>query len=336
LCQKLERQSAIHNPKSKIKVPVLLGPTGVGKTDLALELAERAGAEIIACDSRQVYRFLDIGTAKPTNEERKRVKHHLIDVVAPDEDYNAGRYAREALNIIRRLSIKGKPFLVVAGTGLYLRALVRGIFDAPDIPREIRERIVAEAGTLGQRAMHERLEKVDPEAAGRIHSHDPQRTLRALEVYEATGKPLSEWWRDSKAVRKELEPLLLGLTRPREVLYERINQRVERMMEQGLIRECEGLLKKGYSPRLNALRTVGYQETFEHLEGERGLPETVSLIQKNTRNYAKRQMTWFRKEPDVEWLDAEELSRKELVERLRERLLTARENISRFPVLYSP
>lgn len=293
----------------------------MGKTELALALAEKAGAEIIACDSRQVYRLLDIGTAKPTVEERKWVKHHLIDVVDPDEDYNAGRYAREALEAIRRLSLSGKPFLVVAGTGLYLRALVSGIFNAPDIPREIRERILAEARTLGQRAMHERLEKVDPEAAERIHPNDPQRTLRALEVYEATGKPLSEWWRDSRVIRQELEPVLVGLTRPKEVLYERINERVKQMIEQGLIRECNALLQKGYSPALNSLQSVGYREVFEHLEGRRGLDDTVSLIQKNTRNYAKRQMTWFRKETGVEWLDAGGLPLKELAERLRERLL---------------
>lgn len=275
---------------------------------MALAVAEKVGAEIISCDSRQVYRFLDIGTAKPTEEERKRVRHHRIDVLNPDEEYNAGRYARDAWAVLRRLSREGKSFLVVAGTGLYMRALIRGVFDAPSIPPEVRKRIADEARVLGQKAMHERLEEVDPESALRIHPNDPQRTLRAWEVYEATGKPLSEWWRVSQTVREELEPVLVGLTRPREVLYHRINSRVGEMMKEGLVEECRELLRKGYSPELNSLQTLGYREVFEHLDGKRNLDETKSLIQKNTRNYAKRQMTWFRKELGVLWLEAEVLS----------------------------
>lgn len=301
-----------------IRVPVLLGPTGVGKTELALDVAEEIGAEIIACDSRQVYRLLDIGTAKPTRAERRRVKHYLIDVVDPDEEYNAGRYAREAREAIRRLSQKGKPILLVVGTGLYFRALVRGIFDAPSIPREIRKRILTEAGKRGQAAMHERLAEVDPESAERIHPNDPQRTLRALEVYEATGKPLSDWWRNGQRVHQEIEPRLVGLTRPRETLYERVNHRVERMIEEGLIEECEALLKKGYSPNLNSLRTLGYQEIFEHFEGKRDLKATVNLIQRNTRRFAKRQMTWFHRVPGVLWWDVEGLPPKELRSRALE------------------
>lgn len=309
----------IQNSKSKIQVPVLLGPTGVGKTGLAVTIAEEVGAEVISCDSRQVYRFMDIGTAKPTKAEQRRVRHHLIDVADPDEEYNAGRYAREALEVIGRLSKKGMPFLVVAGTGLYLRAVLRGFFDAPGIPNEIKKRIATEAKKLGQKAMHERLKQVDPESGRRIHPNDPQRTMRALEVYEATGKPLSEWWRNGRAVRKEHEPRLVGMTRPRDVLYDRIDKRVEEMIDQGLVEECHFLLTRGYSPELNSLRTLGYREVFEHLEGKRDLPTTVALIQKNTRNYAKRQMTWFRGEPDVEWLDAEALSGQELRDKVLQR-----------------
>lgn len=296
-----------------IRVPVLLGPTGVGKTELAMAVAKTVGAEVIACDSRQVYRFLDIGTAKPTQQERREVRHHLIDVVDPEEEYNAGRYARDTLKVIHGLSRKGKPFLVVAGTGLYLRALLQGFFDAPDIPPEVRKRLAAEAGKLGQKALHERLKKVDPESAGRIHPHDPQRTLRALEVFEATGKPLSEWWQDSRTIRKELEPLRVGLRRAREALYQRIDRRVEGMIAQGFVEECQGLLARGFSPELNSLQTVGYQEVFEHLAGKRDMAGTVNLIQKNTRNYAKRQMTWFRGEKGVLWLDAGGMPQTKLV-----------------------
>ena len=299
--------SKIPNLISKIQVPVLLGPTGVGKTGLAVKIAEEVGAEVIACDSRQVYRFMDIGTAKPTKAEQGRVRHHLIDVADPDEEYNAGRYARQALEVIGRLSQKGKPFLVVAGTGLYLRALLRGFFDAPGIPPKVRKRVAAEAEALGQAAMHERLKKVDPESGGRIHPNDPQRTMRALEVYEATGKPLSEWWRNGRAVRKEHEARLVGMTRPRDALYDRIDKRVEEMIGQGLVEECQSLLRRGYSPEFNSLRTLGYREVFEHLEGKRDLPATVALIQKNTRNYAKRQMTWFRKDERIIWLDCTRL-----------------------------
>ena len=284
-----------------------------------MTIAEEVGAEVISCDSRQVYRFMDIGTAKPTKAEQERVRHHLIDVADPEEEYNAGRYAREALEVIGRLSRKGKPFLVVAGTGLYLRALLKGFFDAPSIPPKVRKRVAAEAEVQGQAAMHEQLKKVDPESGRRIHPNDPQRTLRALEVYEATGKPLSEWWRNGRAVRKEYEPRLVGMTRPRDVLYDRIDKRVEEMIGQGLVEECHFLLRRGYSPELNSLRTLGYREVFEHLDGKRDLPMTVALIQKNTRNYAKRQMTWFRKEKDVLWLDAEALSEQELGDKVLQR-----------------
>jgi tRNA dimethylallyltransferase len=281
---------------------VILGPTAVGKTAVGLRLAEQIGAEIISADSAAVYRGMDIGTAKPTAEERARVRFHLIDVAEPDEPFTAARFRELALEAMREIQARGKRVLIVGGTGLYLRVLLHGFSLAPP-PRDptIRKRLQQEAREQGLPALYARLQQVDPKAAARIHPNDAVRIIRALEVYEMTGKPLSEWQHRADS---ELPALKLGLTMPRPLLYRRINERVDQMMAQGFLQEVQNLLSKGYNRDLPALKGLGYRHLIAYLMGEMGLEEAVALWKRDTRRFAKRQMTWFRREPGILWLDA--------------------------------
>jgi tRNA dimethylallyltransferase len=281
---------------------VILGPTATGKTAVGILLAEALDGEIISADSGAVYRGLDIGTAKPTPEEQQRVRFHLIDVVDPDEVFTASRFRELALEAIESIRARGKRVLIVGGTGLYLRVLLHGFSLAPPpASPEIRERLMAECKTLGTHAMHARLKQVDPVAAARIHPNDAVRIVRALEVYEATGVPISQWQRRAES---ELPSLKVGLTMPRQQLYARIDARVDQMMAQGFLQEVQNLLQKGYNKDLPALKGLGYRHMIEYLEGRLSLEEAVRLWKRDTRRFAKRQMTWFRKEPGVHWLDA--------------------------------
>jgi len=281
---------------------VILGPTAVGKTAVGLRVAEQIGAEIISADSAAVYRGMDIGTAKPTAEERARVRFHLIDVAEPDEPFTAAKFRELALEAMREIQARSKRVLIVGGTGLYLRVLLHGFSLAPP-PRDptIRQRLQREAEQQGLPALYARLQQVDPKAATRIHPNDAVRIIRALEVYEMTGKPLSEWQHRADS---ELPALKLGLTMPRPLLYRRINERVDQMMAQGFLQEVQNLLSKGYNRDLPALKGLGYRHLIAYLMGEMGLEEAVALWKRDTRRFAKRQMTWFRREPGILWLDA--------------------------------
>ena len=281
---------------------VILGPTAVGKTAVGLRVAEQIGGEIISADSAAVYRGMDIGTAKPTAEERARVRFHLIDVADPDEPFTAAKFRELALEAIRDIQARGKRVLIVGGTGLYLRVLLHGFSLAPP-PRDptIRKRLQQEAREQGLPALYARLQQVDPQAAARIHPNDAVRIIRALEVYEMTGKPVSEWQHRADS---ELPALKLGLTMPRPLLYRRINARVDQMMAQGFLQEVQNLLSKGYNRDLPALKGLGYRHLIAYLTGEMGLEEAVALWKRDTRRFAKRQMTWFRREPGILWLDA--------------------------------
>jgi tRNA dimethylallyltransferase len=285
-----------------MQVVVILGPTAVGKTAVGLRVAEQIGGEIISADSAAVYRGMDIGTAKPTAEERARVRFHLIDVADPDEPFTAAKFRELALEAIRDIQARGKRVLIVGGTGLYLRVLLHGFSLAPP-PRDptIRKRLQQEAREQGLPALYARLQQVDPQAAARIHPNDAVRIIRALEVYEMTGKPVSEWQHRADS---ELPALKLGLTMPRPLLYRRINERVDQMMAQGFLQEVQNLLSKGYNRDLPALKGLGYRHLIAYLTGEMGLEEAVALWKRDTRRFAKRQMTWFRREPGVHWLDA--------------------------------
>jgi tRNA dimethylallyltransferase len=281
---------------------VILGPTAVGKTAVGLRVAEQIGGEIISADSAAVYRGMDIGTAKPTAEERARVRFHLIDVAEPDEPFTAAKFRELALEAMREIQARSKRVLIVGGTGLYLRVLLHGFSLAPP-PRDptIRKRLQQEAREQGLPALYARLQQVDPQAAARIHPNDAVRIIRALEVYEMTGKPVSEWQHRADS---ELPALKLGLTMPRPLLYRRINERVDQMMAQGFLQEVQNLLSKGYNRDLPALKGLGYRHLIAYLMGEMGLEEAVALWKRDTRRFAKRQMTWFRREPGVLWLDA--------------------------------
>ena len=282
------------------KVAVLIGPTAVGKTGAALALAERLGAEIVNADSLQVYRELDLGTAKPTLEERARVPHHLVDVAAPTESYDADRYSREGREALARLQRRGVPPLVVGGTGLYLKALLHGLFAEGEPRQEIRERLRRDLHGLGLDRLHQRLAALDPATAERLHPRDTYRILRALEVMEATGKPLSELLAAHRFRDCPYRVLKLGLTLPKEELAARIEARVEAMLAQGFLEEVAGLLSR-YPPDLKPLNSLGYRHLGKFLRGEWAWEEAVERLKIDTRHYAKRQLTWFKADPEVRW-----------------------------------
>ncbi|MCX5892765.1 MAG: tRNA (adenosine(37)-N6)-dimethylallyltransferase MiaA [Deltaproteobacteria bacterium] len=283
------------------KVAILLGPTAVGKTGVALQLAQRLGAEIVNADSLQVYRELDIGTAKPTPAERALAPHHLLDVAAPPEPYDADRYGVEGRKVLADLHRRQVPPLVVGGTGLYLKALLHGLFEAGAPNPTIRERLRQELHVLGLPCLHRRLAALDPVTAGRLHPHDTYRILRALEVMEATGRPLAELFAAHRFRDCPYRVLKLGLELPREELNERIELRVEAMLAQGLLAEVEELLRR-YPPDLKPLQSLGYRHLINFLQGRWSWEEAIEVLKRDTRRYAKRQLTWFRGDPEVRWL----------------------------------
>ena len=289
------------------KVLFIVGPTAVGKTMLSLKIAEALDAEIISADSRQVYRFMDIGTAKPTPVELARVPHHFIDVRSPDQYYSAGEYGREARLCIEKLFARGYLPVVVGGSGFYIQALADGLFAPPISDPAVKEKWRGRIAAEGKEAVFELLRQVDPQSATRLHPNDTQRVVRALEVYDLTGLPISRYRRGGERPA-DFTPIFIGLAREREALYRRIEERVDLMMEQGLVEEAQGLLQRGFSPRLNALRTVGYQEVFSYLNGDLGYTEMIELIKTNSRRYAKRQLTWFRRDARIHGLDLAEFS----------------------------
>ena len=284
------------------RVILIVGPTGVGKTEAALALAERLGAEIVSADSMQVYRYMDIGTAKPTAAQRRRRPHHLLDVVDPDQDFNAALYRVRAMEALEGVWARGRAALVAGGTGLYVKALTRGLFAGPARDPALRadlERAVADHG-LGH--LFERLRRVDPEAAERIHHRDRVRIVRALEVFHGTGKPLSRWQREHGFGDRSFDVLGVALERPRAELYERIDRRCERMMTEGLLDEVRDLLGRGYAPGLRSMQSVGYRQAVQCLTGRVSEGEALSSMQQATRRLAKRQLTWFRADPGLRWM----------------------------------
>ena len=289
---------------------VILGPTATGKSQLAVEMTRRFDGEIVSADSRQVYQYMDIGTAKPTADQRAGVPHHLIDVVDPDEDYNVARYQREATQALEAILSRGRLPFLVGGSGLYLAAAM-GELDLPIVGRDAQFRacLEKEAEERGREALHRRLAEVDPASAARLHPNDLVRVIRALEVHHLTGMPRSAFLRERGERRDApFRFLRIGLTAPRQALYRRIDQRVEKMMEAGLLEEVSGLLARGYHLGLKSLDSLGYRELGAHLEGGTSLEEAVETLKRNTRRFAKRQLTWFRKTPGVKWFDITEPS----------------------------
>ncbi len=311
---------------SSVPLIVLVGPTAVGKSSMALAVAERVGGEIIAADSMQVYRGLDIGTAKPSADERQRVPHHLLDLVEPDQPFTAADYVRLASAAVIDVRARGRLPIIVGGTGLYVRALFRGLVDGPGEMTPLRETLYREAERAGSATLHRRLETTDPEAAAAIHPNDLFRVVRALEVAAVSGRLLSALRVEGRRNHKPVPgPVLrFGLERNRQELYRRIEARVEAMMTQGLLREVQDLLDRGYCPVLKPLRAIGYRHMIGHLKGQIRLDDTVASLKRDTRRYAKRQLTWFRHEDEIEWLPVEGSALNERVLRLLvERIETA-------------
>lgn len=289
----------------------IVGPTGTGKTALALDLAERVGAEIVNLDSRQVYRGLDIGSAKPTAGEQARVPHHLFDVVAPDEPFDCACYRALARRCIADIEGRGRHTLLVGGTGLYLKALRYGLFDGPPRDPALRARLAADEDARPG-ALHERLREVDQPASVRVHPHDRARLIRALEVFELTGKPISAWQEEHGFRRTELAVSVFGLDMDRTRLYEGINRRCEEMIESGLVEEVRRLRESGYDSSLAPMRSIGYREVGVHLDGDCTVDRAVEDMARATRRLAKRQLTWFRGAADLRWHDAERVRAEDL------------------------
>jgi tRNA dimethylallyltransferase len=283
---------------------IVLGPTGSGKTALSLALAERFAGEIVSCDSVAVYRGMELGTAKPTAAERMRVRHHLIDVTTPNEPFTAGEYSRQARAALNDIAARGKLPIVTGGTGLYLRALTEGLFAGPVRHEGMRARLSRSRERHGDAWLHRLLCKLDPASAGRIHANDAAKLMRAIEVCLTGRKPMSELLEDRAKARDPLtgfQLLRLGLNPPRKVLYERLNRRAAAMFAAGLVGEARGLLEH-YGP-VKALDSLGYRQGLAVLAGELSEQAGIEAAQQGHRNYAKRQLTWFRREPDVQWLD---------------------------------
>ena len=287
----------------KSELICLLGPTAVGKTEIAIQLAQRLNAEIVSVDSRQIYRGMDIGTAKPTSEEQQAARHHLIDCVDISEPFSVADYQSLADTAIADIQDRGKRVLLVGGAGLYFRAVVDGLFEGPGADTTLRERLEQEATQLGVDVLHERLRACDPASAERIHPNNVVRVIRALEVYELTGTPMSEHQQQWHQENQRYPFVAFCLTMPRALLYQRIEQRVDVMLANGLIAEVESLLAAGYARDTVALRSFGYKELIAYLDGKCTYLDAVEQLKQNTRRFAKRQLTWFRKDTRIEWLD---------------------------------
>ncbi len=289
--------------EEKIPLLILCGPTASGKTGWALRLAKHFPLEIVSADSRQVYRQMDIGTAKATAAEQAAVKHHLIDLIDPDQQFSVAEFVELARPLVEGIHQRGKLACVVGGTGLYIRALTSGLAPLPGSEPEVRDRLHRQAEQQGREALYRRLQQVDPLAANAIHPHNLVRIVRALEVFETSGKRISEFHAEHQFAETPFRTLQLAWDHPRQTLYERIAQRSKQMLDSGLVEETRGLRAR-YGDELKALQTLGYREVLKYLRGECGHEKMLSDIQLYTRHYAKRQLTWFRKQPEIIWVDS--------------------------------
>lgn len=302
------------------KLLAIVGPTASGKTRLSLALAEQMGGEILSADSRQIYKHMDIGTAKPTREERKNIPHYFIDILDPREEYNAGAFGTDARQRIADIIRRKKIPILVGGSGLYIKSVIDGFFEGPGKDPEIRAQIEARMNKEGIENLLSALQKVDPLTASHMEVSKPRRIMRALEVYYSTGKPISQLHAEQASV-PSFEVVQFGLQWERERLYNRINERVDSMFSHGLIEEVEDLRSKGYTRELNALNTVGYKEVFEYLEGKFDRNRLINLVKQNTRRFAKRQLTWFRTDSRINWIDVDETSSTDDIALLAKRAL---------------
>ena len=288
---------------SQKPILIIAGPTAVGKTDASLLLAQEWGAEIVSADSMQIYRGMDIGTAKPTPEQRKLVYHHMIDIVDPAQPYSVGDYLRDARSTIEAVLKAGGTPIVVGGTGLYIRALMRGLFHGPPADLELRERLLRKEAEYGDGALYEDLSRLDAEAAIKIHPNDLRRTVRALEVYYLKDRKLSDFQREHAFQDSPFDFRLLFLVRSRPELYARIERRVDQMIGEGFEEEVKNLLLKGFGSELVSMQAIGYQHFLKYFSNAASYEHTVEHLKRDTKRFAKRQFTWFRREPDARWVD---------------------------------
>lgn len=290
-------------------VIVIMGPTASGKTQLAIELAKRLNGEIISADSMQIYKHMDIGTAKPDQHEMQGIRHYMVDEVEPDQEFSVARYQELALGYIEEILAKGKLPVIAGGTGLYINSLIYNInFSETVSDWELRDKLKQEAEEKGNQVLHDRLREVDPQAAERIHVNDSKRIIRALEVYEHTKQTISHQQEISRQVPSPYRFRLIGLTMDREKLYERINRRVDMMLEKGLVDEVSKLVGMGYDKNTIAMQALGYKEILAYLRGDMTLEDAVYIIKRDSRHYAKRQLTWFRRLEDVHWVKTDEFA----------------------------
>jgi tRNA dimethylallyltransferase len=303
------------------KLLAIVGPTASGKSLIALHAAGVMGGEIVSADSRQIYKYLDIGTAKPSLEDRRRIPHYFVDIFNPDKEYSAGEFGRDARVQIQQIGSRGKTPILVGGSGLYVKAVVDGFFEGPGKDPETRLRLENRLKEEGPESLVRTLRAVDPSTAAAMDITKPRRIIRALEVFYITGKPLSQFHRE-QSTTPPFEVVQVGFSWPRELLYKRINDRVNFMFSAGLIEELERLRAMGYSLAMNALNTVGYREVFDYLSGKTDMEETIELVKRNSRRFAKRQMTWFRSDRRIRWIRTDETRTiDELVDQVREQFI---------------
>ena len=291
--------------REKPKLVVVLGPTASGKTEMALEIAARTGACILSADSVQAYRYFDIGSAKPTEEQRRGIPHFLIDVADPDEDFNAGTYMRLALDRISRLVEGGRKIVVVGGTFLYVKALLHGLLEGVEVDREFRKHLAQERDEKGVAWLHKKLEAVDPASAERINPNDYVRIERALEVYHTTGERMSDHHQRHGFAEQRFNALKIGLLGEREQLRHAIDERVDAMIDRGWIEEVKAIRARGYGPDLKPMKSIGYKRINEFLDGQLDFKTAIEKIKTDTKRFSKRQSTWLRADEDIKWFDSE-------------------------------
>ena len=291
----------------KPKIIIICGPTALGKTSMAIKVAEIFNGEIIGADSMQIYRYMDIGTAKPTADEQSHVAHHMIDLIDPDEHFDARQFAEMAYEKIIRLYTRGITPFVVGGTGLYIKALVHGLFKSGPSDIQVRERLQEQARIYGVDFLHQKLRRYDPDTSERIHANDSYRIIRALEVNELTGKSITELQQDHGFKENRFNALKIGLHIKRELLYDRIDRRADAMIDSGFFDEVNRLLGMGYSDDLKSMQSIGYRHLIDFIKGRCSWDETLRTLKRDTRRYAKRQLTWFKAEPEIVWKEPGQL-----------------------------
>ncbi len=296
------------------KIIVLVGPTAVGKTYVSVELAKKLNTEILSADSMQIYKEMNIGTAKVTEDEKQGVKHHMIDIINPDETFSVSDFKSMAENIIDNILLDNKIPIIVGGSGLYVNSLIYNLdFGKAKSDTKIRDYYTSLYNEHGEDFLYEMLKKIDPESAEKIHKNNVKRVIRALEVFEISGEKFSELNTDIRKYSEKYDCILIGLNMDRKILYDRINKRVDKMVSDGLIEEVESLVNKGYNKNLVSMQGIGYKEIIDYIEGKTNLEEAIDILKRNTRRFAKRQFTWFLRDPQVNWFDVETPDKIDLV-----------------------